>query len=176
MTPNRPAPIGRPLVVVEGPMGMLGSQVATALAAARRGGWEIVRAWTPPARPGRFVCTGAVRTPDDAGLAVRAVARGAGLVVAASAAGVTIDRLLADLRRHGSVQHLRDGPLDGRSRLTEAERALLGLLAEGLTIDEAARELGMGARAARRRLAAARRHIGSGSPSAALAAELGSRS
>ena len=165
----------RPLVVIEGRTGLLGRPMAAALAAARRDGWEIRRGWTIPATPGRYVCSGAVRTPGDARLALAAVADGAGLVVAASAARATIDRLLADLRRHGDVQHIgeRDGP--GLPGPGPEERALLGLLAEGLTIVEAAVALDLGAAAARRRLAAARRRAGPASPSAAVAAALRAR-
>ena len=175
MTPNGPLRLERPLVVVEGPTGLLGTQVAAALAVARRGGWELVRGWTIPATRGRFVCSGAVRTPEDAGMALRAAAGGAGLVVAASAARATVDRLLADLRRLGAVQHVPEGSVAGAARLTGQDRALLGLLAEGLTVAEAGVALHLGAGAAQRRLATACRRAGVGSASAALAAALRNR-
>jgi DNA-binding NarL/FixJ family response regulator len=175
MTPNGWVARVRPLVVVEGPTGLLGSQMAAALAAARRDGWEILRGWSVPARPGRVVCSGAVRTPADARLALRAAAGGAGLVVAASADPATVDRLVAELRRHGAVHHRRDDAVAAPARLTEPERAMLGMVAEGLTVAEAAAELGVGAGVARQRLAAARRHAGVTSPSAAVAAALRAR-
>jgi hypothetical protein len=165
----------RPLVVIEGRTGVLGQPMAAALAAARRDGWEIVRGWTIPPGRARCVCTGPVRTPDDAQLARRAAGAGAGLVVAASAERLTIDRLLAELRRHGDVQHVREDAATEWTGLTVQERALLGLLAEGLTIAEAAAELRFGAGAAQRRLAAARRRAGVESPSAALLAALRDR-
>jgi DNA-binding NarL/FixJ family response regulator len=162
----------RPLVVIEGRTGLLGQPMAEALAAARRDGWEIVRGWNLPAGHGRVVCSGTIRGPEDAGLARRAVHGGAGLVVAASAARVTVDRLLTELRRHGTVRHVRDDEAHRAAHLTEQERALLALLAEGLTIDEAAGELRVTAGVARRRVATARRRLGAASPSAALAAAL----
>ena len=164
----------RPLVVVEGRAGILGQPMAAALAAARRSGWEIVRGWAPPAGRG-VVCSGPIRVPDDARRALLAAASGAGLIVAASAAPATLDRFLVDLRRLGPVEHVVE-LVEPQPLLTDVQRALLGLLAEGLTIAEAGAQLDLGAGAARRRLAAARRRVDLSSPSAALAAALLDRS
>jgi DNA-binding NarL/FixJ family response regulator len=161
----------RPLVVVEGRTGLLGQPMAVAVAAARRDGWEIVRGWVAPLGRERVVCTGAIRTADDARRALLAAVSGAGLIVGASADRMTIDRFLDDLRRLGPVEHvLRRRPT--RPRLTDGQRALLGLIAEGLTVREAAAELRIARSTADGRLAAARRALGVESTAAAIVATL----
>lgn len=149
----------RPLVVVEGPT----DAIAADLAAARAAGFEIVasfrRATPRTQRP--IVRTGAVATDADAADALLAALDGAGLIVAATAGRATIDRLVDDLRRLGRVDHrvaadvARSAPA-----LTREGRAILGLLAEGLSLGEAAEALGLARRTADRRLAEARRALG----------------
>jgi predicted DNA-binding protein (UPF0251 family) len=162
-----------PLLVVEGSRAAATERVAAALAAARDDGWSIVRGWAAPLRRDRVVCTGSVRTTDDARRALLAAVSGAGLAVAASADRDTIDRFLDDLRRLGPVEHVTirsSAPVS----LTPQQRALLGLVAEGLTIREAAVELGLARTTAQRRIDAARAVLPAG-PAGAIAAALGSR-
>ena len=159
-----------PLVVIEGRGGILGQPMAVALAAARREGWEIVRGWAPPEGSG-FVCTGPIRVPDDARRAFQAAAGGAGLVVAASAGRLTVDRFLDDLRGLGPVEHLVERA-EPRPILSDGQRALLGLLVEGLTVDEAAAALRVSRRAATWDLAATRKALGVDSTAEGLAAVL----
>ena len=159
--------------MVEGRTGLLGQPMAIALAAARRAGWEIVRGWpTNPA--GRSVCTGPVRTPDDARRALLAAYAGAGLVVAASAERVTVHRFLADLRRLGPVEHIVEGSALA-PQLSGGQRALLGLLAEGLSLREAADVLGVAPGTAKRRLAKARGSLGVDATADAIVAALAAR-
>jgi len=71
----------------------------------------------------------------------------------------TVDRLVDDLRRLGPVDHRVVVATSGTS-ITPQARALLGLLAEGLTLGEAAASLGLSRRTADRRIADARRALG----------------
>jgi hypothetical protein len=149
-----------PFVVVEGRDGPAGARAAAllerALNAARDGGWSVIRGWAAPMRRDRIVCTGWIRTPDDARRALLAAVSGARLAVGISTDRVTVDQFLDDLRRLGQVEHVPEpgGPDRGpRIAAPDArQRALLGLLSEGLTVLEAANELGMSRRMAERRL------------------------
>jgi hypothetical protein len=163
----------RPLLVVDPPPGADDRRarafVAVALEDAREAGWEVVRGWVAPLGPERVVCTGWVRTTDDARRALLAAIGGAGLAVRAAADRRTIDRLVDDLRRLGEVNHVTD--LAARpSALPRSQRAILALVREGLTIRQAAAHLGMGRRTADRRLAAARLALGARSTAEAAAA------
>jgi DNA-binding NarL/FixJ family response regulator len=134
-------------------------RLAAAVAAAEDAGWSISRGWQTP-RPGeRLVCTGTVADADDARRALLAALAGAGLIVAVTADREIVDRFLDDLRRLGPVDHVTPGAALP-ARLDAEQRALLGLLAEGLTLGEAAPQLGLSRRTADRRLAAARRILG----------------
>jgi DNA-binding CsgD family transcriptional regulator len=157
-----------PLIVVGGPRRVVDLRVTAAVAAARAEGWTIVEGWAAPMRRDRIVCTGWVRTVDDARRALLAAVAGAGLIVAASADAETLDRMVDDLRRLGPVDHLAMARGDP-GRLAPGQRTLLALLAEGLTVHEAATSLGIDRRAAGRRLAAARRVLGVESNAAAIA-------
>ena len=92
---------------------------------------------------------------------VRAVAAfaGYGLRVEVREGSPTVDRLVDDLRRLGPVDHRVVVATSGTS-ITPQARALLGLLAEGLTLGEAAASLGLSRRTADRRIADARRALG----------------
>jgi DNA-binding CsgD family transcriptional regulator len=160
-----------PLVVVEGRSVAVRGRVELALEAARAAGWRIVRGWAAPLTGERVVCTGVVRTTDEARRALLAAVSGAGLVVGADAAPITVARLVDDLRRLGPVDHIQ---IDGNPShaLTSSQRALLGLLGEGLTIGQAAAELGVAPRTAGRRLASARRLLGVESTTAAIIAAI----
>ena len=159
-----------PLIVIEGARGVVRTRVTAALDAARAGDWVIVRGWAAPLRRERVVCSGWVGTADDARRALLAAVAGAGLVVGCSADRETVDRFLADLRRLGPVEHVHDDDRTAAGPLTDVERALLGLLAEGLTVREAAAEVGVSTRTADRRLALARQRLGVGSTAAAIVA------
>ncbi len=105
------------------------------------------------------VCQGSVASTADAQLALLAALGGALLVVRASGSRRTIDAFLDDLRRLGPVDHVTpDRPAP--RRLDREQRALLGLLSEGLTLGESANQLGLARRTADRRLAAARELLG----------------
>ena len=145
-----------PLVVLEGPPDAADREAARLRAA----GHEVVLGFRTPAgrRPG-VVRVGVVSGHAEAADAVLAAIGGAGLVVQATADRSTIDRLVDDLRRLGPVDH-RIGELDVVPTLDADGRAILGLLAEGHSLGEAAHLLGLSRRTADRRLAAAREALG----------------
>jgi DNA-binding NarL/FixJ family response regulator len=140
------------------------------MAVARRDGWQVVRGWAAPLGRERIVCSGAVRTADDGRRALLAAVAGSGLIVALRADRDTIDRFLDDLRRLGPVDHVTEP--SAQATLTAGQRALLRLLADGLTVREAAAELGVPLRTAQRRLATARRALGVESTAAAIVTAL----
>lgn len=140
-----------PLVVVEG----TDEAVRDARAQLEADGWRVGDGWRR--RGARVVCAGVVATSDDAAAAVLAAVDGAGLVVSARAPRAILDQLLDDLRRLGDVDHR---PAVSEPRLQDDERALLELLAKGLSLGDAARRLHISRRTADRRLASARRAFG----------------
>jgi DNA-binding NarL/FixJ family response regulator len=156
-----PAPLARggqpPLIVIEAPPGA----VDRAAADLRAAGHELRQGFKGPAprlRP--CVRVGVVADAADAADALLAAIAGAGLLVEASADRVTIDRLVDDLRRLGPVDHrILDAPDPGPAVPAEA-RAILGMLAEGYSLGEAAAILGLARRTADRRLEAARQALG----------------
>ena len=108
------------------------------------------------------MCVGVVEDAASAAQALLAVLGGAGLIVEARADRAVIDRLVDDLRRLGSVDHR---VVAGAASSVEPEvsieaRAIIGLLAMGLSLGETARVLGLARRTADRRLAEARRGLG----------------
>lgn len=148
-----------PFVVVEGPA----SAIDADLSAARAAGFDVVPGLRPTQRArGSTVVTGVVATPTDAADAVLAALAGAGLIVTTSADRPTVDRLIDDLRHLGRVDHriVSDSPVAGVASLQPEARAILGLLADGLSLGEAADALGLARRTADRRLAEARRALG----------------
>ena len=146
-------------LVFEGRPGAAGTRptatLERALASVESDGWIVVRGWAAPLRRDRIVCTAWIRTPDDARRALLAAVSGARLVVGIAADRDTVDRFLDDLRRLGPVDYIHATATGAHPR-DARQRALLGLMSEGLTVREAAGELGMSARTATRRLAAAR--------------------
>jgi DNA-binding NarL/FixJ family response regulator len=89
---------------------------------------------------------------------VLAAVAGAGLIVRVTASREVTDRLLDDLRRLGEVEH-RIGE-SHHVQLTSDQRVLLDLLANGVTLGEAARRLNLSRRTADRRIAEARLALG----------------
>lgn len=145
-----------PLIVLEGAPGAAGGVVARL----RAQGVEVVLGFrTAVGRRAAVVRVGTVSSHAEAADAVLAAIDGAGLVVEATADRATIDRLVDDLRRLGPVDH-RIGEIDVVPILDADGRAILGLLAEGHSLGEAANLLRLSRRTADRRLAAAREALG----------------
>ena len=161
-----PAPAARaarqPLIVIEGPPGT----AERAAAALRAGGFEIVTGFRVPIANDRspstppVVCSGNVADAVGAGEALLAAIAGAGLLVDAVADRVTIDRLVDDLRRVGPVDHRIVTSSTAEPAVPAAAQAILGLLAEGHSMGEAATILGLSRRTADRRLREAREALG----------------
>jgi DNA-binding NarL/FixJ family response regulator len=131
----------------------------------REQGWNVRRGWTLPGRPwdasrARLVCLGALRTRADAEAALLAAARGAGVVALTEAPRALVERFYEDLRRFGAVELRGDAAPDPIDLLAADERRLLELLADGLTVRDAARALFLSRRTADRRLARARETLG----------------
>lgn len=141
--------------MIEGEGATADPQFRAALEMAAEEGAVIVSGWSPPSGVGS-VCAGLIGDVAAARAALIAAMGGAGLVVAISADRETIDQFLDDLRRLDPVDHVTPDRAPS-VRLDREQRALLGLLAEGLSLGEAAHELGLSRRTADRRLAAARR-------------------
>ena len=146
-------------LIVEGPRDAATQHLAAAVAKARADGWTIVRGWAAPLSRELVICTGWVRSDDDARRALLAAVAGAGLVIGVRTSHATLGRLVDDLRRLGRVERIAV-PDPNAAQLTDGQRALLSLLAEGLTIREAAAELGVHRTTAARRLEEARRLLG----------------
>jgi DNA-binding CsgD family transcriptional regulator len=165
----------RPLVVVEGSPVDVQRRLGAVIAALSDRGWDVLRGWAAPLTGDRVVCSGTITTATDARRALLAAVAGAGLVAAVAMDRATVDRFLDDLRRLGPVDHV---VLDGSAgpALSERQRGLLVRLAEGLTVGDAAAELGIAKRTAARHLALARRTLGvSTNAEAILATLLGGR-
>lgn len=103
----------RPLVVIEGRGAQAADRLDEVLARARDDGWRVLHGWGAPMRRDRVVCTGWVRSSDDARRALLAAVAGSGLAVIAATDRETTDRFLDDLRRLGSVEHETPGATDG---------------------------------------------------------------
>ena len=93
-------------LLIEGSRSVAAPQVAAAVASARADGWTIVRGWAAPLARERVVCTGWIRSADDARRALLAAVAGAGLIVGVSADPELVDRLLDDLRRLGHAERV----------------------------------------------------------------------
>jgi DNA-binding CsgD family transcriptional regulator len=135
----------------------------------RAAGWVVVNGiggLTPRGRP--IVRAVGVSSAAEAADALLAAIDGAGLIVVATADRATIDRLVDDLRRLGPVDH-RIGEPDSAPLLDPDAKAILGLLAEGHSLGEAAALLGIARRTADRRLAAAREALGASRTTEAIA-------
>lgn len=145
----------QPLLVVEGSPEAL----EHALDELRATGWAAQPGWRPGVRAGRTILYGELRTREDAEAALLAALDGYGLAVRAVAERPVIDRFVDDLRRLGRVDHRVGEPAPGPTLPADA-RAILGLLAEGHSLGEAAAILGLSRRTADRRLALAREALG----------------
>jgi DNA-binding NarL/FixJ family response regulator len=137
----------------------------------RREGWKVSRGFSLPQRAWsvaglNLVCVGTVGGPDEAAAAVLAAARGAGVVIEVAGDGVR-ERLFEDLSRLGmvTVTDEASGPVE---QLKPEGRELLGLLADGASLDEAASALNYSRRTIERRLTAARAALGAHTTAEAL--------
>jgi hypothetical protein len=154
-----------PLVVVEGPT----ESVLAAVADARSAGWRVRPGWAAPAdATADLVLTGDVASGADARAAVLTVMAGLGVIVHATADRDIVDVLCDDLRHLGPLDH-RVGA-DPGSRLGPEDRGMLELLAEGMTLGQAASRLHLSRRSADRRLASARAALGVGTSGEAVMA------
>jgi DNA-binding CsgD family transcriptional regulator len=145
-----------PLVVVEASS----EAFEHAIAEIRAAGWTVLPGWRiPVGRPSRTVLSGAVLSREDAEAALLAALDGFGVIIAAASDRVVTDRLVDDLRHLGPVDHRIAEP-DAGPTLPADARAILGLLAEGHSLGEAAVILGLSRRTADRRLASAREALG----------------
>lgn len=145
-----------PLVVVEGPP----EAYEAAIGELRAEGWVVTAGFaTSGIRDRRSVRTGVVHGQRDAEAALLAALEGSGVVVHALGQRPVIDRLVDDLRRLGPVIH-RVGPAAPTEDLSPDAMAILGLLAEGHSLGEAASILGLARRTADRRLGDARKALG----------------
>lgn len=152
----------RPLIVVHASREALDAAVGEL---ANRGwlpraGFELPdREWDLSDR--RLLCHGAIASPAEAAAALLAASRGAALVVSCDT-NELLEQLVEDLTRLGPVEHRRARPEqpDPLAALSDEQRRLLTLLAQGRSLGEAARELHISRRTADRRLAAARERLG----------------
>ncbi len=144
--------------MVEGPPGSADRD----LARVRASGYEIVAGFRAGPLPGRRVVrSGDVVDDGGAADALMAALAGSGLVISTTAPRGTVDRLVDDLRRLGPVAYrVASGRDSEEPELANEARAILGLLAEGHSLGEAAEVLGLARRTADRRLAEARRVLG----------------
>lgn len=122
-------------------------------------GWQVEPGFAPPYRTGQVARAAAVRSATDAEAALLAAIAGQSVIAHAIAGRDIVDRLVDDLRRLAAVDH-RITSRDEAPAIEPEGRALLGLLAEGHSLGEAAEILGLSRRTADRRLAAARGRLG----------------
>lgn len=144
-----------PLVVIEGSDPDL-QLAAQELAAS---GWRLEDGFAAPYRADRVVRHGVVSSAALAAAALTAAMAGQGLLVRVDAPRDVLDRFLGDLRHLGPVEQ-RSGRVAATPQLEPEDRAILGLLAEGHSLGEAAALLGLSRRTADRRLARGRRVLG----------------
>jgi DNA-binding NarL/FixJ family response regulator len=162
-----PGPDTRPNVV---------GRDTTALAAieleARAAGLPTSTLGDVPAEPWKLdglVVTGVVGSRDAAAHAVLAAVRGARLAVRLSDDARVTAFVIDGLRRVGPLELAASQNENGdRPTLSDLERRLLELLAEGNTIAEAAATVGYSRRTIERRLVEVRRRLGVGSNAEAL--------
>lgn len=151
-----------PLVLLDDP--------ATVAATARRlrdSGHRVQDGFALPPDPfeltdERLMCAAPVVDHPTAAAAILAGVRGCGLLVAVDAAAEVAGPFLRDLAKLGPVtRRAAVAPTSGGgASLTADQRELLGALATGSTIPEAARALFISVRTAERRVGEARRILG----------------
>lgn len=155
--PPVPLTEGRaPVIVVDGEIDVARSlrDVVVPRGWTRREGFEL------PARPAdvsghRWICVGVIADEPTAQAALGALLRGAGLVVVLRGASRFRLRVLDDLHHNGDV--VIGGGLGGPlAALSPDDEALLAALADGSTVEQAARQSMLSLRTAQRRLAAIR--------------------
>jgi DNA-binding NarL/FixJ family response regulator len=144
-----------PRIVIEG----AGQSVDAAVRTAAAGGWLVLDGFDPPFGPTITVRHGIVDSAESAAAALLAALGGCGLVIHATASREVTDHLVDDLRHVGHVEHRVLGA-ESSPALEDEGRAILALLAEGLSLREAAATLGLSRRTADRRLATARAALG----------------
>jgi len=112
----------------------------------------------------------AVLTEEDAGRVVLEALGGASLAVEPGTDPELVDRIQGDLRRLGRLDAVSLEPDERRPELGSDATALLGLLAAGKSLGEAAGSLHLSRRTADRRLAEARAALGVATSAEALLA------
>jgi DNA-binding CsgD family transcriptional regulator len=153
-----------PFVVIEGSELDLRRAVQKLVAA----GWRLEPGFGPPHGRGPVVRSGTISTAAEAAAALVAALAGQGLVARSAAPRDVTDRLIDDLRRLGPVEH-RPGQEQASPDIEPQARAILGLLAEGQSLGEAAAILGISRRTADRRLARGRDALGARRTTEAIA-------
>jgi DNA-binding CsgD family transcriptional regulator len=152
--------VSAPYAILDDGPGADAAAEATAARLAREG-WRVVDGLASRPALGRVVLRGTVATARDAAAAMLAALDGFGLILRVTAEPEVRNRLEDDLRRLGPVEsgEPRTGTA-AAAALHPQGRAILGLLAEGHSLGEAAHLLGLSRRTADRRLADARTALG----------------
>lgn len=153
-----------PFVVIEGSELDLRRALQEIVAA----GWRLEPGFGPPHSHGPVVRSGTIATAADAASALVAALAGQGVVARSAAPRQVMDRFIDDLRRLGPVEH-RPGRGQAEPDVEPQARAILGLLAEGQSLGEAAAILGISRRTADRRLARGRHALGAKRTTEAIA-------
>jgi DNA-binding CsgD family transcriptional regulator len=153
-----------PFVVVEGSE----LDLRVAVQEIVNAGWRLEPGFGPPHSQGTVVRSGTIGTSAEAAAALVAALAGQGLVARMIAPRDVADRLIDDLRRLGPVEY-RLGRAHPAPDIEPDARAILGLLAEGQSLGEAAVILGISRRTADRRLALARHALGAKRTTEAIA-------
>lgn len=110
-----------PLEVIRGPR----TEYVAVLDALRSQGWVVREGWKvrglgPDLTGTRIVCTGAVRTREDASAVVVAAAAGAGVAVHVHADLLVVADLIEDLARLGDVRFRQESPWTRRCSATSS--------------------------------------------------------
>ena len=158
-----------PVIVVKGADGDEARlrAVATPDGWVRRAGFDLPQSpWDLSTR--RWICTGHVAAEPAAEMALTALVRGVGLVIGLDGPGGFRLRVLDDLHHNGAVVEV-EPPSAPRPMLGVEDVTLLRALADGATVDEAARRASLSARTAHRRLAAVRAAYGAANTTEAVA-------
>lgn len=131
------------------------------LVAARNAGQRVVAGFELPTSPwdvheARIVCVGEIADESTAETALLAAVRGAELVVHLSPELTIADRFLDDLSRLGPLTF----DAESHAPLTHEERRLLTSIANGESMEAAARAAHVSRRTIERRIAGARKKLG----------------